>query len=37
MPFRELRRTALTLIIAAVIATGHALDAGQTGAPSVQY
>ena len=37
MPFRHVYGAALTSIIAAVIALGPALEAGQTGAPSVQY
>ena len=34
---REIRRATLTSVIAATIALGPGLDAGQTGAPSVQY
>src|SRR5258705_226503 len=37
MPFRAIHRAASTSIIAAAITLGPALDAGQTGAPSVQY
>src|SRR5260221_13298319 len=37
MPFRDIRRAALTSIIAAAITLGPALDAGQTGLQSVQY
>jgi len=37
MPSRELHRAALTSIIAAAITLGPALDAGQAGAPPVQY
>ena len=37
MPFRDSHRAAVTAIIAAAITLGPALDAGQTGVPSVQY
>jgi len=37
MPFRDMQRIALTLTIGAAITLGPALDAGQTGVPSVQY
>src|SRR5262245_26486588 len=37
MPFRHLRRAAVSSIIAAAIALGSALEAHQAGAPSVQY
>ena len=37
MPSRPIHRAALTAIIAAAITVGPALDAGQTGAQSVQY
>ena len=37
MPFRDIHSSALTSIIAAAITLGPALDAGQTGAQSVQY
>ena len=37
MPLRNLHRATLTSIIAAAITLGPALDAGQTGVPSLQY
>src|SRR5262245_41586314 len=37
MPFKDVRCAALTSIIAVAIALGPALDARQTGVPSVQY
>lgn len=37
MPYRTLRRSALTFAIGAVIAAGPSLDAGQAAGPSVQY
>ena len=37
MPLRDIRRAALTSIIAAAITLGPALDAGQTGVQSMQY
>src|SRR3981189_385685 len=37
MPFRDIHRAALASIIAAATTLGPALDAGQTGMPSVQY
>ena len=37
MPFRDMQRIALTLTIGTAIALGPALDARQTGEPSLQY
>jgi tetratricopeptide (TPR) repeat protein len=37
MPFRVAHAAAFTSVIVAVIALGPAIDAGQTGSPSVQY
>ena len=37
MPYRTIHRAAFTAIIASAITLGPALDAGQTGARSVQY
>ncbi|HVH55256.1 MAG TPA: tetratricopeptide repeat protein [Vicinamibacterales bacterium] len=37
MPFRDMQRAAVTLTVGAAITLGPALDAGQTGVPSVQY
>src|SRR5258708_39282927 len=37
MPLRDIQGSALTSIIAAVLALGPALHAGQTAVPSVQY
>ena len=37
MPFKDIRRIALTLTIGSAISLGPALEARQTGVPSVQY